>query len=247
MKLARVWEVARKDHFEVTRNRSLYFGLFFLPALIVLSALGQVYFVVQKAVASGGAVVSTVQDGTFLSLLFLLLIPASSSVVIGSMAIVLEKANRSLEPLLATPISDAELLWGKAVVPLTYGVGSSALAYAIVFAFGDALLAAHGQPPAFPGPVGAYFMGVIGSLLALIGTFASLWISIRAKDLRDAQQLSFLVALPSFGAVVAAFALLPVSIPTFAGVAAALAVVTYGMITRTIRRFDRPEILLKLG
>ena len=54
--------------------------------------------------------------------LLILMVPVVGSMAIAAHAVIGEKLARTLEPLLATPISTAELLIAKAMTPLVFGV-----------------------------------------------------------------------------------------------------------------------------
>ena len=89
--------------------------MFFLPVLLVSITIIEI----DAAVTSTS--VSTTEILLLISTLseVIILIPAIVSVLIGSTSVVIEKNNKSLEPLLATPITDTELLMGKASLHLS--------------------------------------------------------------------------------------------------------------------------------
>ncbi|MFG1530683.1 MAG: ABC transporter permease [Thermoplasmata archaeon] len=243
MRTDRVWEVALKDFAELSTNRAALFGLIFIPALLTLLGVASTYMVTRE-IAAGHLSAGQASVAIYASLLLLLLIPTTNSTVVGSMSVVLEKSGRTLEPLLATPIRDRELLWGKAVPPLVIGVGGAYLAFGIVFLAGDIFLASAHLPIEYPGSVGLFVMLVLSTLLGLLSTFVSLLISSRSKELRTAQWFSFIVALPVFGGVIAVFAILPQSWVTYSVAVAVLAAVTAGIAWVTTDRFERVTILL---
>ncbi|MHB1434661.1 MAG: ABC transporter permease [Thermoplasmata archaeon] len=243
MRLQRVWEVARKDLAEISTNKGALFGLIFVPALLTLLGVASTYMAAQ-AITDGRISAAQAPAAIYLSLLLMLLIPTTSSTVVGSMAIVLEKTGRTLEPLLATPIRDRELLWGKAVPPLVIGVGGAYLAFGIVFLSGDIFLAAAHLPIEFPGWMGLFAMLVLATLLGLLGSFVSLLISSRSKELRTAQQFSFLVALPVFSGVIVAFAVLPQTWVAYSVAVGILIAITAVIIWIVTDRFQRSTVLI---
>ncbi|EQD49435.1 ABC-2 type transporter [mine drainage metagenome] len=243
MNARRVWEVARKDLEEISTNKGALFGLIFVPALLTLLGVASTYMATQ-AVTDGRITAAQAPAAIYLSLLLMLLIPTTSSTVVGSMSVVLEKAGRTLEPLLATPIRDRELLWGKAIPPLLIGVGGAYLAFGIVFLAGDIFLAAAHLPIEYPGWTGLFAMLVLATLLGLLGSFVSLLISSRSKELRTAQQLSFLLALPLFSGIIVAFALLPQTWAAYSAAVGILTAATAGIIWLVTDRFQRATILI---
>jgi ABC-2 type transport system permease protein len=243
MNLRRLAEVARKDFAELSVNKSALFGLVFLPAVLTLSGVASTFMAIQ-AIEVGRIAPDAAVSAMFLTLLLMLFIPTTTTTVVGSMALVLEKTNRSLEPLLATPITDRELFWGKAVPPLVLGLGETYLAFAVVFLTGDFLLMSAHLPLEFPGALGLFTMLVLGTLLGLLGTFSSLLISSRSKDLRTAQQLSFLVATPVFAAVIVSFIIVPPSFATYLLATGVLLLLDLLLIRTVTDRFQRANILV---
>ncbi len=243
MRVQRVWEVAQKDLAEISTNKGALFGVIFIPALLTLLGVASTYMVAQ-AVAAGRIPAAGAPAAIYAVLLLMLLIPTTTSTVIGSMSVVLERTGRTLEPLLATPVRDRELLWGKAIPPLAFGVGGAYLAFGVVFLAGDIFLAAAHLPIEFPGWFGLFAMLVLATLLGLLASFVSLLISSRSKELRTAQWYSFLVALPLFGGVIAAFAAVPKTWLAYSVAVGVLIAVTAGVVWLVTDRFQRATILL---
>ncbi len=129
----------------------------------------------------------------------LLLLPTIIPSVIASYSIVGEKTSRTLEPLLATPVSTTELLVAKALtavipaVAVTWFVG-------LVFIVGMRLVAVSDRVFAVmitPGWLLILLLG--GPLLALLVVAATVAVSSKATDPRTAQQISAVVIVPVMG------------------------------------------------
>lgn len=129
---------------------------------------------------------------------YILMIPCILPIFIITYSIIGEKERKSLEPLLATPLTTAELLIGKSLAATSIPVALSWLSYlviAITFLF------------TMPGQVFQFFVrpawligiGVLGPLLGLLSIFVGLIISSRVNDSRVAQQLGGLLVLPLMG------------------------------------------------
>ena len=108
-----VEQVFLKDLQELSKNRYVFYSMLFLPVLLVSITIINIDSAVSSTPVSITEI--TVLISTFSEII--ILIPAIVSVLIGSTSVVIEKNNRSLEPLLATPITDSELLMGKALAP----------------------------------------------------------------------------------------------------------------------------------
>jgi ABC-2 type transport system permease protein len=232
-----VWEIVRKDLAELRGNRYVWSSLFVLPVFLLLDAT--------LILTSGGSPGHAFSGPLVLvSSSILLLTPALIAVVIAAPGIVQEKTNRSLEPLLAAPISDTELLWGKAVAPLIPALTANYLSFAAFITLVDSLAISGGHAPPLPTVDTLFDMLVAGTLLGFLATFATLIISSRTKDVRTAQQFSMLVVLPVFVGVVAAIGLVGSS-------AFALIVITGVLLLGVVvvaqlagRAFERMNILV---
>lgn len=244
MRWERVREIFRKDFLELRSNRSVFATLFVLPILLTGESILTV--VLQAGSFSPG---SSDASGTLLRSAgfgfdILLLIPLLTAVTIGATSIVQEKTNRSLEPLLATPITDTELLLGKALTPLLPGVLAVWVCYGVEFVVIDAIAWPLVGGPIVPTALALYQMLILAPALGLLGTLAILVVSSWAKDSRAAQQMSTFVVLPVLVAVLIVFVVLPPTLPVVGGFTAALAVAIWALGRLAVRRFDRPSILI---
>lgn len=243
MRLDRVWEIFRKDAEELRSNRWVFASLFIVPTILTLEAIYLVSIGVahaRSATDPTSAFLTTASVGFDL----LLIVPFILAVTIGATSIVQEKTTRSLEPLLATPVTDSELLWGKALLPFVPGLLAVWGCYAVVFVVGDVLASpvVGGYP--LPTSLALYEMFVAAPLLGLLGTLAVLVVSSWAKDSRSAQQLSSVVVLPTLLAILVVFVLLPATPALLAVFTAGLLVTDFGLFRFAVQRFDRASILV---
>jgi ABC-2 type transport system permease protein len=165
---------------------------------------------------------------------------------IASYSLVGEKIERSLEPLLATPATDGEILLGKGIAALVPPLVALWTGMVTLMVYCDVLTHSTLGGLFFPNWTAALIMFGLAPLVAIMGvSFAVLW-SARVSEVRTAQQLGALIALPSVGIYVAilsgGFTLDPVSLGVMC--AAILAVdVALALITRAA--FAREEILTR--
>jgi ABC-2 type transport system permease protein len=127
--------------------------------------------------------------------LMLLLVPILGALSIATYSIVGEKQNRTLEPLLATPIETTELLLGKslaAAIPATLLVW---IAFGL-YVLGIRALSPPEVLPRVANPVGLGLIFLIGPLVAVLSLGLGVIVSSRAKDPRTAQQIGVLLILP---------------------------------------------------
>jgi ABC-2 type transport system permease protein len=183
----RVRAISRKEVREYRRNRSLVTGMAIIPLLFLVQPLVSVF-----AVPASGAVELSHRH----VLLYLLGIPALVPATLAAYAVVGERLQGTLEPLLGTPIRRDELLLGKALAVLLPSIAISYAVYAVFLAL--VTLLAH------PGVAAALIRGsdvlaqvLFTPLIAGWSIWAAVAISTRAGEVRVAQQLATLVSLPS--------------------------------------------------
>lgn len=177
--------------------------------------------------------------------LLLLLVPVVGAMAIAAHAVVGEKIGRSLEPLLATPISTVELLAAKTLTPLVFALIVMWVAL-VLFLGGIALLGEPGVWRTFLSVRSGLLYGVVGPLLSLVSLLMTVIISSRVNDPRSAQQLGALVVLPITGVflaqIIGQFVL---GIGALALSALALASLTVVLLWFGVRVFQRERILMR--
>jgi ABC-2 type transport system permease protein len=213
MSARRVRGIVRKDLREYRRNRSLIGAMAIFPLIFIIQPLVVVFGL--PASASGRLAHEHV-------LLYLLGIPALVPVFVAAYAVVGERQQGTLEPVLTTPIRREEFLLGKALAAL---VPSVAVAYAVYTVFlGCVALFAR------PGVAGALIQGpdvlaqvLFTPLLATWSIWVGLGISARSSDVRVAQQLGVVASLPLvFVAVLIALDVIHATLGLALGLAAVL-------------------------
>lgn len=122
--------------------------------------------------------------------------PVIIPVTIAAYSIVGEKNSRSLEPLLATPITTIELLTGKSLAAAIPGILVTWAALA-VFLLGARFVIA--SPVVFARLLGTtWLLGIfgVGPLITVLAVNMSVIVSSRVNDSRVAEQLSMVVIVP---------------------------------------------------
>ncbi|MCS6816638.1 MAG: ABC transporter permease subunit [Blastocatellia bacterium] len=179
--------------------------------------------------------------------LMLLLVPILGALSIATYSIIGEKQNRTLEPLLATPIATTELLWGKslaAAIPATLLVWATFGLYVL----GIRALSPPEVLPRVANPVGLGLIFLIGPLVAVLSLGLGVIVSSRAKDPRTAQQVGVVLILPIMALFIMqmrGFFLLDVRW-LFVGAAALLALDVV-LLKIGARLFERETILTRWG
>jgi ABC-2 type transport system permease protein len=237
-----VKELMSKDLQEMRRNAYAFLSMLVLPVVIV----GETAFSVYNYIGAGATPAAAAQLRLVLPLTgtLLLMIPAVITVILGSTSVVVEKNNRSLEPLLATPITDSELVLGKALAPFLPAVILSYGAYLAAIVVVDTMTSASLHTFLLPTPAMTFQMLVLAPLIGMLGTTVALLVSTKIKDVRAAQQVSLLAVLPPLLLIASLSSLLGTDTVSrvLMGVAIGLAVVGLGWLT--VKRFRRESILI---
>ncbi len=259
----KLWIIARKEWAEVFKNRFVLFTVAFLPLiltampLIILATMGDSADLEAMSSADMPARFAEMCVGMtgsecgqyFLVSQFMLLfmmMPLAIPVTIAAYSIVGEKTTRTLEPLLATPISTVALLGGKALAAVLPAILVTWLGFG-VFVAGTAIIAGSGGLLA--GILDALWLiaiFVVGPLLSLAAVSVAVMVSSRANDPRVAEQLSMLVILPLLGLFfgqVTGFILINQQVIIW--MAIGVAVLDVGLLALATQIFQREAILTR--
>jgi ABC-2 type transport system permease protein len=189
---------------------------------------------------------AAIQASLFQQFLALLVLsPVAASMSIAAFSVIGEKQARTLEPLLATPITTFELLLAKILGAFLPAVALSLACFAVYV--GVAAVFAYPGVAAsllMPRPLAMVFlMGPMASLTALT---LAVCVSSRVNDARSAQQLAVLVVLPITGLLIAQIAGgFVVTVPIILLITGVMAAVNVGLIRLGVSLFDRETILTR--
>jgi ABC-2 type transport system permease protein len=158
--------------------------------LITTMAKGNPIYATMTPLEAGQALL-----GSQMSLI-LLLLPVILPSIISSYSIVGEKTSRTLEPLLATPITTSELLVAKSLTALIPAVVATWFG-AVIFVVGIWLSAVSDKVfQAIITPGWLIALVVATPLLGLITVSLTVAVSSKVNDPRTAQQVSVVMILP---------------------------------------------------
>lgn len=130
-----------------------------------------------------------------LFVLLFMIVPIAIPVTIAAYSIVGEKTNRSLEPLLATPITTTELLVAKIAAAVLPAIAATWLGF-LLFVVGVRILAPDAVFNAFFEPHWLVAVFIVAPLLGVLSVCIAIIISSRVTDPRVAEQMSALIVLP---------------------------------------------------
>ena len=157
-----------------------------------------------------------------------------------------EKVEKSLEPLLATPLTDSEILLGKSLAALL-----------------PTLIAVYACSPIFMGLLDAEAFSILGYLYypnldiavillvavpiaSILSVEVSVLMSARVSDVRTAQQFSGIMVLPFFGIYLAGeIGIITLNTATLLIISAILLLIAVALFFLSTSTFQREEILTK--
>ena len=178
-------------------------------------------------------------------LVMLVLAPVAGAMSVAAYSVVGEKQARTLEPLLATPLTTFELLAAKVLGALVPALALTLACFAADLA-GVAVLAQPGVFRVLLLPASLAIVFVLGPLAALAALQLAVCVSSRVNDARSAQQIGALIVLPIAAALVLQLTgSLRLTVPVIVLVAVALAAVNTGLMLLGIALFDRESILTR--
>jgi len=181
------------------------------------------------------------------ALLAFFLVPLMLPTLIAGYAVVGEREQGTLEPVLTTPVRREELLIGKALAAV---VPSTAMAYALfgLFVTVVQLFARRDVVSLVLEPSQVVAIALFTPLLATFSIWVGLAISARSSDIRVAQQLSAVAMLPMVGVLwLFAFQVIAPTVTVAVAGAILLAVLDLGAWRIVSALFDRERLLTRYG
>jgi ABC-2 type transport system permease protein len=201
MKLSKAWIIAEKDFAIFRKKKSVIYSVVLFPLFVSISLPLIVQFIGSK---SGGIPAEALPTVLNAYSLFFITGAVTLPTAIASYSLVGEKVQKSIEPLLATPTTEWEILLGKSIAAFLPPIAALYIGAVIFMVLIDSLTYNTLGYFYFPN----WNMGVIMVLVAPLGSILSIefdiLISSRVSDVRAAQQLGGIVALPFVGIYVLA-------------------------------------------
>jgi len=248
MRLWKSWIVTSKDLSVFRKNKYILYSLFTFPILVGVvlpiifiyaleaqsSTLTRLQFIIAaNSVANTGSI-------------YFVLIPVILPAIMGSYSIVGEKIEKSLEPLLATPTTDGELLLGKSLATFLPTLGVTYTGTAVFVTIMDVWSFIKFGLFLLPNTDFALILGMLAPLACVLSVEANVIISSRVNDIRAAQQLGTYVVIPLILLLVFAIQLtiFPIILLVLS-VSAVIAVVDIALFYLAKATFQREEILTK--
>jgi len=191
--------IAAKELKVIRRKKSIIYSIIFLP--FFLSA--GFSLVVKSQIASSSGVPSTYALGFDSLTYFFVVVSAILPASIAAYSIVGEKVEKSLEPLLATPTTDGEILLGKSIaafIPPMLAMWAGASAFMAVSDYLSHDLLSFNY---FPNWTAGVMLLLLAPLAAIMSIELAVITSSRVSDVRGANQIGSLMFIPFMGVFLA--------------------------------------------
>ncbi len=243
MSLRHAWIIAKKDLKSILRRRTVLYTTVAFPLIIaVLLPL-----VIEFSGRRSGGFPAAALPGYLDAFAFLfVIIPAIIPTPIASYSIVGEKVEKSLEPLLATPVADGDILLGKSIAAFLPAMLGTFAGAAVFMTLMDLVTADKLGYLYFPNWRIGVILLILAPLAALLSIEVSVLASSKVSDVRAAAQLGGLAFLPFIGIYIAgeigAITLDTNGLLTIAAVMAPLGLVLFFVSKAT---FQREQILTR--
>ena len=243
MRISRAWVIAAKDMKVFWRKKYALYSLVLFPLIVSFGLPLMLHLTGSKAGALRASILPVLMN----SFSFFYLVGAASlPSVLASYSIVGEKIEKSLEPLLAAPVTDAELLFGKSIAAFIPPVAALYLS-SICFMFLSNLVTRDTLGYAyFPNWTIGKILLLLAPLSATLSIEWSVIVSSKASDPRAAQMQGLFIVLPLTGVYIAsevgAITLTSGTLWIISGILLIADAILFFLATKT---FQREEILTK--
>ena len=248
MRFWKSWIVAAKDLSVFRNNKYILYSLIvmpllmglLIPVLLIYSLQAQAAVLTQAQLIEGAA--------SFVNMFssFFVITAVALPTVIASYSFIGEKLEKSLEPLLATPTTDSELLFGKSLGAFIPCIGATYIGELIFVIVIDGWSIINLGTLLLPTVYWALVTGILIPLAGVLSVEANIIISSRVNDIRAAQQLGGLIIMPILLLIVLPSVIQIIPMVTLALIlSGGLAVADIGLFYLSKTIFQREEILTK--
>ena len=249
MTLKRVQAVIVKEWREAFKGgKTVWIGTVAIPLILLGISLFQLFQISDFRNIPPEKLPEVVGALFLIPLLYFLMFPLVIPHSIAIYAIMSEKEQKSLEPLLATPLRTGELFLAKMFASVLPAVGITWVAFGLFLVVVQALLPQNVLELAWEqfSSIWLVTLGLFAPLAATFMTLAAMAIATRVSDLRAAQLFSSFAMLP---VLMSAFFLIfqqAADKPALlGGLCAALLVLDLGLLWVNVKLFHREEILTR--
>lgn len=254
----KTWEIAKKDMTSIRRHKYVMYSLLVMPILFaIVIPFMSIYPMVSAGEISGGELPPFAPPGmpikqamilamVNMTLLMFMFIPAVVPLTIATYTFVGEKVNKQLEPLLATPTTDSELLIGKSIGAFLPGIAATFASFAAFVGLVDALTFSTFNSLILPNFLSVVIVFIFSPLIGIMSVEWCVFVSSKVSDVRAAMQLGVVSIAP----VLALYSLflggiLSLNFPVLVIFGMVLILIAVGLFFLSKVTFERENILTK--
>lgn len=243
MDLENVWAIASKDFSLLRSKKSIIYAMIALPLGMGLGFPAIIWLVEMRN-----------PDISFVTLFplfaafnfFFIVMACALPAGMASYSIVGEKVEKSLEPLLATPATDGEILLGKSIASFLPSIVATYFGATIFMVLIDAITHQQLGYLFYPNWDAAVFLFLATPLTSLFSIEANVIVSARVSDVRTANQFGGLVVLPFMALyILGEIYVITLTADNLLIISAILALVDVFLFFLSKSTFRRDEILTK--
>jgi ABC-2 type transport system permease protein len=194
MRLSKAWLVASRDFKIFRHQKNILYSIIVFP--VIISVLFP--FILEFAGQRSAGLLSAANLPSLLDSFSFFVVIGGAFIPLGiaSYSIVGEKIEKSLEPLLATPLTDGEILLGKALAAVLPALVAM-YAGAVVFMVGiDATTFGKLGYNYFPNWNFGVLLLILLPVAVVLSVLYSVIVSSRANDVRSANSYGILILFP---------------------------------------------------
>lgn len=243
MRISKAWIVATKDMKVFLRKKYAIYSMVLFPLIVGIGLPLVLRFAGARHGGLSSAQLPIIMNAfSFFFIIGSALLPT----VLAPYSLVGEKIEKSLEPLLAAPITDSELLLGKSIAAFIPPVGAIYISSIVFMALANLVTHNTLGYSYFPNRTIGLILLLLAPLSAILSIEWSVIVSSRASDARAAQMQGLFIALP-LAAIYVASEVGAISLDTktlliISGVILTADIILFFLSTRT---FQREEMLTK--
>jgi ABC-2 type transport system permease protein len=243
MRISKAWTVAAKDLTVFVRKRSAIVPMVLFPLIVSVGLPLVVHFAGARHGGIAASRLPTILDAfSFFFIIGSVFLPTT----IAAYSLVGEKLEKSLEPLLAAPVTDSEILLGKSIAAFIPPMAAIYIGAGVFMALIDALTHHTLGYWYFPNWTIGLTLLLMAPLSAILSIEMNIIVSSRASDVRAAQLQANLVAIPFVGIYVASeVGVISLDIRNLLIISAIILMLDVILFSVSTKVFQREEILTK--
>jgi ABC-2 type transport system permease protein len=244
MRLSKAWLIALRDFKTFSHQRYIWYSLIIFPVLISIMVPG--IFILAQSRTPGGIPAARIPSLLDAFSMFLVMGAGVVPSAIASYTIVGEKVEKSLEPLLATPITDGEILIGKTIsafLPTLIAMYTGG----IIFMLGTNVVTYEALGYAyFPNLNIAIILFIVMPAAIAMSVEFSVIVSSRVNDVRSANSTAAVMFFPFLIIYIASnLQIITLETDTFLEIAGIIFLVDVVLYFISTKLFKREEILTR--